>query len=479
MPENIYHIVKSLPRNYWLMNVIQSIERLAFWSALIQLPIYIAQKDVDDTLQWEQATKGLIFFLWALVQNITPIFAGGIADKYGRKRIMSIGLIFMIGGYILFATQTHFTTFLMGALILGFGAGMFKPALQGIIASSINENNSSVGWGIYAMLINGTILLLGPIFISITKAISWQMLFWGCSILITICFLPLIFTKIDETNLNNKNYDTNSKVVRDIFQLLKEGRVILFVIIMSGFTIIYMQFYETLPNFIHDWVDTSSFVSLLNLPEFMTFTSDGIRYVSIEWLYALCSGLIVVFVVLFTYLLAPYNKVKVIIFGIGLTTVGIFLSGISKSGSLLIAGMIIYTFGELITNPKFNDYIASIAPQLQKSSYMGVMNLAWAIGLGSGSLLGGWLYQVMAEKSTLAKKYLLDYLMVEKNIQHSESFALLCEKTGLNPLEAMDLLWNTYSPYTFWLIYVFIGMLSLGAMYLYMRKYIQKRVAQI
>lgn len=477
MTRNIYQIVKSLPRTYWLMNLIQSIERLAFWSALIQLPIYIAQKDVDGTLQWEQTTKGLIFFLWALVQNLTPIIAGGIADKFGRKRIIVIGLLMMITGYLLFATQTNLLTFLIGALILGFGAGMFKPALQGIIASSVNENNSSVGWGIYTMLINATILFLGPIFISITKAISWQMLFIGCSILIAINFVPLIFTNIPKTDLRINANESNSNVLKDVFLLMREGKIILFVIIMSGFTIIYMQFYETLPNFIHDWVDSSSLVSTMKLPEFMTYSADGKRYISIEWLYALCSGLIVAFVVFLTHIFSPYNKIKIIVYGIGLTIIGIFLSGISQSGTILIVGMVIYTFGEMITNPKFNDYIASIAPQSRKSSFMGIMNLAWAIGLSGGSLLGGWLYQVMAEKSSLAKRYLFDHLMLEVNINHSEALTLLCEKTGLNRTEAMDLLWNTYSPYNFWLIFVFIGLISLIAMLIFMKKYSQKTVA--
>ncbi len=459
------------------MNLIQSIERLAFWSALIQLPIYIAQKDVDSTLQWEQATKGIIFFFWALVQNITPIFAGGFADKFGRRKVIMIGTTLMIAGYLLFATQTQFLPFLTGAIILGLGAGMFKPALQGIIAVSINEQNSSVGWGMYAMLINATILLLGPVFIAITKGISWQMLFIGCAILITLCFIPLIFIQKENIDYYDTENKSNYKVLRDIFQLLKDKQIILFVFIMSGFTIIYMQFYETLPNFIYDWVDTSAIVSLLSLPEYMTYSVENVRFISIEWLYALCSGLIVVFVVLITHYFAPYNKVKVIIYGIILTTAGIFISGITKSGGLLVAGMIVYTFGEMITNPKFNDYIASIAPVAKKSSYMGVMNIAWAIGLASGSLLGGWLYQLMAEKSSLAKRYLADYLMVNEQILHSESFKLLCEMTDLSGSDAMQLLWQTYSPYNFWLIFSLIGVASLFSMYLYMRQFVQKRVA--
>nr|HPI21255.1 MFS transporter [Candidatus Kapabacteria bacterium] len=66
---------------------------LAYWALLIQLPIYIAQKDMAGGLQWEQTTKGIIFFWWAIVQNLVPIFAGGFADRYGRKNFLLVSIV--------------------------------------------------------------------------------------------------------------------------------------------------------------------------------------------------------------------------------------------------------------------------------------------------------------------------------------------------------------------------------------------------
>ena len=184
--------IKSLPKAFWILNLIQMAERLAFWTILLQLPIYIAQKDVQGGLHWDQTIKGVIFFWWALVQNITPVFSGGFADKYGYKRVLFISFIITLIGYILLGTQNEFYPFLAGTLILGFGLGIFKPALQGSVARSLDKTNSSVGWGIYVMLINVAVFL-GPPLAIFLKGISWQMIFFGSGAVFALNFLFLFF----------------------------------------------------------------------------------------------------------------------------------------------------------------------------------------------------------------------------------------------------------------------------------------------
>ena len=159
--------------------------------------------------------------------------------------------------------------------------------------------------------------------------------------------------------------------------------------------------------------------------------------------------------------------------GMMLAIAGITLCGITIDGTIVIGGMVIYTFGEMITNPKFNDYMASIAPMESKSLYMGLLNISWAIGLGAGSLLGGWLYQELGEKSTLAARYLREVIGYSDEISATESFVMLCNIKGISSFEAQELLWNVYSPYYFWLIFTAIGLVSLAALFIYSKKYIR------
>jgi len=83
----------------------EMIERLAYYGVRVVIPIYIAQADEINGLHFTQIQKGTIFFVWALVQSLVPMFSGGFADRYGYKRTIATSIALAATGYILMATQ--------------------------------------------------------------------------------------------------------------------------------------------------------------------------------------------------------------------------------------------------------------------------------------------------------------------------------------------------------------------------------------
>ena len=70
-------------RPFWMVNIMEMFERLAYYGVRVVIPIYIAQADEIGGLHFSQIDKGIIFFVWALVQSLVPVFSGGFADRYG------------------------------------------------------------------------------------------------------------------------------------------------------------------------------------------------------------------------------------------------------------------------------------------------------------------------------------------------------------------------------------------------------------
>lgn len=458
--------MSKYPLRFWLLNLIQMVERLAYWAVVIQLPIYIAQKDADGGLGWEQTDKGIIFLIWALVANLTPIFSGALADKYGRKNLLFASFFLIITGFVLMGSQTEFLPFLLSCVVVGLGLGTFKPAIQGEIALVLDKGNSSVGWGIYVMLVNAAVFFGPPLSIYL-KSISWTAVFWGSAAVFSLNFILILFLKSSSKILDNaeKPLDT----IKQIIQLFRTPQTLFIVLLLSGFTINYMQFYETLPNFIFDWSDTSAIAGLL--PTFMTSeTSRGVQ-VAYEWMYNLNAGFIIIAVVLVSKLMSKIAVLKSIRYGVTIAVVGLLLAGMTQSGMFLVAGMLVYTLGEMITNPRFNEYMGKIAPTASKSAFMGFMGVSWAIGLGGGAIFGGWMYRHFGEKSGFAIKYLNENFPELSDITHSNALSILRETMNLTESEATTLLWNHYDPYLAWLPFVFIGLLSVIGLWLYSRKY--------
>lgn len=442
----------------------QMLERLAYWSVVLQMPIYIAQKDIAGTLGWSHTEKGIIYFWWALVQNLTPLFSGYLADKYGRRKIFISSFIITILGFISLSQTREFTPFLFATLLLGLGLGSFKPVLQGSIAGELNESNSSAGWGIYVLLVNLSVFLAPPLSIYL-KGISWSWLFWGSAVIFSVNFLILPFLK------ESKAVSSASINIKLFFKTLFKREILLFIALMSGFTIIYMQFYETLPNFIFDWVDTSSIARNLHLPDFMLMSTPNGKMIAFEWLYNLNTGLIILFVAPMAFLTRKFNILKVISVGILIASIGLGFCGIFYFGSLVLLGFVIYTFGEMITNPKFTEYLGNLAPEGNKSMYLSFLNISWAIGLSTGGLIGGWLYNHSGEKAMLAKRYLSEHFQIS-NISLENSFSKLSEMMQMKGMEVTNILRSTYFPEQIWIPFIALGIIcSVGIYFMGKRKY--------
>ncbi len=433
------------------------IEKLAYWNVLLQMPVYIAQKDVTGGLHWDQALKGVIFLIWALFQNIVPIFSGGFSDRYGYKKSLILAILLIFCGYLILGTQRELVPFIIGTIILGIGSGIFRPTLQASVSLTISTDIETKAWGIYVMLINVAVMLAPPLS-KFMKDISWSAVFFASAGLTLLNLLVVVFyRKLPE---NNSSIAEKIKdVFRNIFNNLIKSDILLFLISMSGFITVYMQFYETLPNFIIDWSDTSNLAKSFRMPEFMLINTPNGKMISYEWIYNLNSILIILFVVIISAITKKFNRIKTISIGIIFASLGLQLCGFSREGYYLIAGVIIYTFGEMTVNPKFLEHLSKKAKTGQKALYMGYLNLSYTIGLSIGALSGGIIYKHYGEKAHLASKYLYDnYGIVENNL--SLAFDKLREVTNQNSSVLTNILWEHYQPQFIWLPYLIIGLIS-------------------
>ena len=85
-PAGLFAQLGQMPQAFWMVNVMEMIERLAYYGVRVVVPIYIAQADEPGGLHFSMAQKGLIYACWAAVQAGVPVFSGGFADRLGYRR---------------------------------------------------------------------------------------------------------------------------------------------------------------------------------------------------------------------------------------------------------------------------------------------------------------------------------------------------------------------------------------------------------
>ena len=439
--------VRALSRPFWAANIMEMIERLAYYGVRVVIPIYIAQADEPGGLHFSQSDKGMIFMSWALVQSVLPVFTGGFADRYGYKKQISAAIVLKVIGYLMMATQREFWPFFAGCMMLAAGTAVFKPPVQGTFVRSLNEKNSGVGWGFFYMVVNvGG--FLGPPLAHFFYGFSWPMVFFGCAGLVSLNFFMLFTYKSEDTGADMTS--NALQVAWYTFRKIFNPRLILFILIMSAFWAGFTQLFDMMPNFIVDWVDSSSIAE--SLPAFMLSadTSRGPQ-MSQEWMINLNPGLIILLVVPISWFVNKVmRRLSSIFFGMVIAGVGVVMAGSSQGWMLCLLGIACFSVGEMLSSPKMSEFLGVIAPPGEKALYMGYSNIPFAIGWGYGAFAAGEIYGTKGEKAMLALRYLKDELHVGSLPDRNDAFATLCERTGWSASEATTRLWDAYDPSQVW-----------------------------
>jgi dipeptide/tripeptide permease len=462
----LFSQLARLQRAFWMVNVMEMFERLAYYGVRVVIPIYIAQADEPGGLHFSQSQKGTIFMIWALVQTGVPIFSGGFADRYGYKRTIAVALGISITGYVLMATQREFATFLLGCCTLALGTAVFKPGLQGTLVRTLTNENSGIGWGAFYMVVNVG-AFLGPPLAHFLHGISWPAVFYGSASILSLNFLMLLtYPSVPSGG------DTSGgllKVVTTTFRNLVRPRLLAFILIMSGFWLMFMQLFDMLPNFVVDWVDSSSIVRVLHLPPMFTVSTPRGTMIAQEWMINADAGLIVLCVVWISHLVSRMRRVQSILIGITVAALGLLAAGFTMVGWFTLLGILCFALGEMLASPKMSEYLGVIAPEGQKALYMGYSNMPYAIGWSYGSFLGGQVYERMGDKANLAVRFLREHRGITREIARPEAMQRLQDVLGLSASQATRLLWRTYEPYRLWIPFTAVGLASAVGIYFYSR----------
>lgn len=108
--------------------------------------LYVLQLGATETIL---GTIGLFQFL-ALASMQFP--GGYLADKFGRKWIISSMTFGVALSYVLYAVAPSWYLILIGAVIMGLCNSTYAPALQAMIADSLPAERRGMGFGIVSLI---------------------------------------------------------------------------------------------------------------------------------------------------------------------------------------------------------------------------------------------------------------------------------------------------------------------------------------
>ncbi|MBU2445051.1 MAG: MFS transporter [Bacteroidetes bacterium] len=380
-----FKVFKSFSSTFWLVIMMEFFERGSYYGMMSILSVYFT-----DQLLYSKESVGVIKSTIQPLLYILPIVAGAVGDRFGYRRTLIFAFSFLGLGYFLTSQMTDYT-FVFGSLvIMGIGAGAFKPMISGTIARITTEEQSTLGFGIFYWSINFGAFLFPLIIVPYVKnAFGWEYVMIVSSICTVSMLIPAIFLYKEPPKPESTK--TLLQVFKGMIMVLSDVRFIGLIVIYSGFWILYFQMFDSVLWYVKDYVDATSLDNTVN--SFLGFFGININWkFDVEHVTVINAGTIILLQIIVSNIVKKTKALPTMITGITLGTIGMAILAINTNIWVFIIGITIFSIGEMTAHPKFISYVGLIAPPDKKATYLGYSFLYGVIGSSIGGILGANLY---------------------------------------------------------------------------------------
>jgi len=353
--------MKTLFSKY--INTFRGLSKEVWWIALITLinragtmVIPFLSLYLTKSLHFTLADVGWIMSAFGLGSVVGSWIGGKLTDKIGFFKIMVFSLI--ATGILFFILQflTTFVTFCIGIFVVMLVADMFRPAMFVALNSYSKPENKTRSVTLIRLAINLGFSAGPAIGGIIITTLSYGGLFWvdGITcILAAIVLMKVLHPKKAKT-LDNLKIENPQSAFADYAFLI-------FIVAMILFGIVFLQYFSTMPLYYKDAhrLNELEIGILLGLNGFIIFVFE---MPLIKWLEN-----------------SRYTKLGLMLFGAVLTGLSFLILNMTSWAGVLVIGMLLMTFGEMIAFPFSNAFAMERAKKGNQGEYMALYSISFSV----------------------------------------------------------------------------------------------------
>ena len=413
LSQRFEEIRTGFDRPFWVANITEIFERLAYYGAFASLALYLQEQLNFSTEQTGTLTGifgGMVWFL--------AIFGGAAADRLGFRRALSVAYLILSASYFLIGSiGAQWLAPVRNAVPLGLfvgfilvlpalGISLVKPCVVGTTARASKENVRSIGYSIYYTMVNigGA---AGPFFASWAhRHLGVENVYRVVALGVFAMFFVVVLFFQEPHKAGDAPPPSIATVARNFCVVLGNYRLVLpvlllasllrialwvrpewsvpwwiwigflvlmlagisrfmwFLVIFTGYWIVFWQQYISLPGFIHSYIN---------------FHADVEMILVVDGLTVICLTLAV------NFLTRKIPAFPAVILGTVITSLSWLVLAFRPTIWGAVLSLFFLALGEIIQAPRYYEYISRLAPPGQQGTYMGFA----FVPIGIGSLIGG------------------------------------------------------------------------------------------
>jgi dipeptide/tripeptide permease len=384
---------------FWTANIVELFERAAYYAVFIAITLYLSR-----IVGFTDIEAGWIGGVFAAGLYFLPPFTGAFSDKIGFRKAIILAFGLLTIGYFNLGAFPYKATVLPSLIILMFGGSFIKSIITGTVAKTTNQETRAKGYSIFYGMVNVG-AFLGKTF-AYPLRLEWGLL----SINYYAAFMTLIALVVVYFFYKNVNIDGEGKSFRDVWEgfvrVTTNFRLLLLILIVTGFWIIQHQMYATMPKYVlrtvgehasPEWIaNVNPFVVMISVV-FITNMMKKVRAVS--------SMSVGMFLMPISALLMASSPILESITGQSTSVFGLFSA--HPITIMMILGIMVQGLAECFISPRYLEYFSLQAPKGEEGLYLGFSHLHSFLSSILGFGISGYLLTAYApDPATLSAEQL-------------------------------------------------------------------------
>jgi len=356
------------PRTFWTSNVAELFERAAYYGAFIAMTLFLTRN-----VGFSDIETGWVVGAFASLMYFMPTFMGALSDRIGFKNALLLAFALLTVGY---ASLGAFPTKLMAIISLAvimLGGAIVKPVITGTMAKCSDSVNRARAFSIFYQFVNigsfsGKMVAKE---LRISLGLEYINFYAATMALAAFILVAILYKNMDR--VNEKREDIKA-ILKGLWEVIKNVRFIIFLLIIGGFWSVQGQMYATMPKYTLRLIGESA---------------------SPEWLANVNPFIVVLFVIPITQLvrkMKPISAMMIAMIIMPLSGIAIAMSPVLEkmAGSniqiigsiamhpitiMMAIGIGMQGLAECFLSPRFLEYVSKLAPKDKVGLYMGYSNL--------------------------------------------------------------------------------------------------------
>jgi DHA1 family multidrug resistance protein-like MFS transporter len=318
------------------------------------------------------AAVGVALALRQVMQQGLAIGGGMLADRYGVKTMMCLGVLLRAVGFSALAFAGDLPLLLLAMALSALGGALFEAPYQAAIAALTDDSDRPRYYAL-SNWVSGVATTLGPLIGVALLRFDFQWVCHAAAACFALNFL-IVWRGLPALPAPAKP----PSMLGNVAIAMRDRPFMQLVLLLMLYWCMAVQLNLSFPL----------------LAERLSGGMDGVGI-----MFALSAALTVVLQVPLLRVLTPrMTPGRILVAGVLLMSASTAVLGFVGGFAGFLACIALFSIGAILTRPTQQTLIASLSSKAALGTYLGVSSISLAIGGGVGNVAGGWLVDIAAAR---------------------------------------------------------------------------------